>query len=53
MSLEDSRKLFNNIPIGVYRTTPDGEIIGVNPALARIALGDLYRKIGRHVEAAR
>ncbi|MCI0412761.1 PAS domain S-box protein [bacterium] len=30
------RTLFENLPIGVYRTTPDGRILDVNPALLRM-----------------
>ena len=30
------RTLFNNIPIGLYRTTPEGEIIDANPALVEM-----------------
>ncbi len=30
------RKLFTNIPVGLYRTTPDGKIVDANPALARL-----------------
>jgi diguanylate cyclase (GGDEF)-like protein/PAS domain S-box-containing protein len=29
-------KLLEHLPIGVYRTTPDGKIVEANPALARI-----------------
>ena len=27
------RNIFNNSPIGIYRTTPDGKILDVNPAI--------------------
>jgi PAS domain S-box-containing protein len=30
------RMLFDNVPIGLYRTTPDGRIILANPALLRL-----------------
>ena len=30
------RNLFNSIPIGLYRTTPDGSIMDVNPAMLEI-----------------
>ncbi len=33
---EQYRNLFENIPIGLYRTTPDGRIIMANPALIRM-----------------
>jgi PAS domain S-box-containing protein len=31
------RQLFENVPIGIYRTTPDGRIIDANPALVKMA----------------
>jgi PAS domain S-box-containing protein len=33
---EQYRDLFENIPAGVYRTTPDGRILMANPALIRM-----------------
>jgi PAS domain S-box-containing protein len=30
------RALLNRVPVGLYRTAPDGRIVDVNPALARI-----------------
>ena len=30
------RDLFETVPVGVYRTTPEGRIVAANPALARI-----------------
>lgn len=30
------RSLFENIPDGIYRTTPDGQILSANPALVRM-----------------
>ncbi len=30
------RELFDRVPIGLYRTTPDGEIVEVNPAFLRM-----------------
>lgn len=30
------RELFENIPIGIYRTTPDGRILMTNPALVQM-----------------
>jgi PAS domain S-box-containing protein len=33
---EQYRNLFENTPIGIYRTTPDGRILMVNPALIRM-----------------
>ena len=32
-SEERYRQLFENVPIGIYRTTPDGRIVDSNPAL--------------------
>jgi diguanylate cyclase (GGDEF)-like protein/PAS domain S-box-containing protein len=33
---ERYRELFNGVPIGLYRTTPSGEILGANPALVQM-----------------
>ena len=30
------QSLFKNIPVGIYRSTPDGEILAANPALVRM-----------------
>jgi len=30
------RTLFNRVPVGLYRTSPDGRIVAANPALAEI-----------------
>ena len=30
------RSLIDNLPIGIYRTTPDGEILYANPALLKM-----------------
>ncbi|MGI9553544.1 MAG: GAF domain-containing protein, partial [Thermodesulfobacteriota bacterium] len=30
------RTLFENVPTGIYRTTPDGNILDINPALIRM-----------------
>ncbi|MCX6554231.1 MAG: PAS domain S-box protein, partial [Candidatus Aminicenantes bacterium] len=35
-SEERYRQLFENIPIGIYRTTPDGRIVDSNPALVKM-----------------
>jgi len=35
-SEERYRSLFNHVPVGLYRTSPDGEILDVNPALVQI-----------------
>jgi PAS domain S-box-containing protein len=31
------RQLFENVPIGIYRTTPDGRIVDANPAFVKMA----------------
>ncbi|MFW9991257.1 MAG: PAS domain S-box protein [Candidatus Odinarchaeota archaeon] len=36
MSEKRYRSLFENVPMGLYRTTPDGEILEANPALLRM-----------------
>jgi len=48
-SEERHRGMFDNLPIGVYRCTPNGEFLDANPALIRIlgypdttALGGVY-----------
>lgn len=33
---ERYRKLFTNIPVGLYRTTPEGKIVDANPALVTL-----------------
>jgi PAS domain S-box-containing protein len=35
-SEERYRQLFENVPIGIYRTTPDGRIVDSNPALVKM-----------------
>ena len=35
-SEERYRTLFENAPVGIYRTTPDGRILAANPALVRM-----------------
>jgi PAS domain S-box-containing protein len=35
-SEERYRQLFENVPIGIYRTTPDGRVIDSNPALVKM-----------------
>ena len=48
-SEERHRAMFDHLPLGVYRCTPDGEFLDANPALVRIlgypdtaSLGSLY-----------
>ena len=36
VSRENYRRLFENIPVGIYRTTPDGRILMANPALVQM-----------------
>lgn len=42
------RSLFENIPIGVYRTTPDGRVLSVNPALVKMLGYDSAEELMRH-----
>jgi diguanylate cyclase (GGDEF)-like protein/PAS domain S-box-containing protein len=35
-SRESYRSLFESVPLGLYRTTPDGEILDANPALVEM-----------------
>jgi PAS domain S-box-containing protein len=35
-SEERYRSLYNNIPLGLFRTTPDGQILSANPALIEL-----------------
>ncbi|MFB0536675.1 MAG: PAS domain S-box protein [Anaerolineae bacterium] len=35
-SEERYRSLFDGVPVGIYRTTPEGQIIDVNPALVQM-----------------
>ena len=35
-SEERYRQLFENVPIGIYRTTADGRIVDANPALVKM-----------------
>lgn len=45
------RTLFENIPIGVYRTTPDGRILESNPALVEmLGYGSFEELAGRNLE---
>jgi PAS domain S-box-containing protein len=49
-SEERYRNLFVRVPVGVYRSTPDGKILDANPALIRI-LGakDIHDLLNRNV----
>jgi PAS domain S-box-containing protein len=45
------RNLFNNSPLGIYRTTPDGKIILANPAIMKmLGYDDLRELIRRDLE---
>ncbi|ARA94908.1 hypothetical protein AWN76_018275 [Rhodothermaceae bacterium RA] len=49
---ERYRMLFERLPVGVYRTTPDGAIVAANPALIALlgfeSLADLQRRNLEH-----
>jgi PAS domain S-box-containing protein len=50
-SEERYRQLFENVPIGIYRTTPDGCIIDANPALiAMLGYGSFAELAVRNLE---
>jgi len=44
-SEERYRNLFENAPIGVYRTAPDGRILMANPALVRLLGYDSFEQL--------
>lgn len=44
-SEEQYRTLFENAPIGIYRTTPDGEILEANPALIHMLGFDSFEDL--------
>jgi len=45
------RNLFENVPIGIYRTTPDGRILMANPALLEMLGYSRFEEIaGRNLE---
>jgi len=46
------RTLFENAPVGIYRTTPEGRIVAVNPALAKmLGYSSVTKLIGRDLNA--
>ena len=48
---ERYRSLFQNIPIGIYRTTPDGKILEVNPALVKMfGFSSVEELLGKNAE---
>ena len=36
LEAQDARSLFEGVPVGLYRSTPEGRLLDVNPALVRI-----------------
>ncbi len=49
-SEERYKNLFVRVPVGVYRTTPDGRILDANPALVRIlGADDIHDILNRNV----
>ncbi|MGH7791879.1 MAG: PAS domain S-box protein, partial [Thermodesulfobacteriota bacterium] len=47
-SEEKHRHLFENIPTGVYRTTPDGRILMANPALVHMLGFSSFEELASH-----
>ncbi len=48
---EEYRNLFENVPTGVYRTTPDGRILMANPALIKmLGFSSLKEMVSRNLE---
>ena len=47
-SEERYRNLFENSPLGIYRTTPDGKILMANPALVRMLNFHSYEELAMH-----
>jgi PAS domain S-box-containing protein len=45
---EQYRNLFENVPIGLYRTTPDGSIIMANPRLIRMLGCSSFEELASH-----
>jgi PAS domain S-box-containing protein len=45
---EEYRNLFQNVPIGVYRTTPDGRILMANPALVQMLGYSSFDELSSH-----
>ncbi len=51
-SEEKFRNVFENAPVGIYRTTPDGRILMANPALSRIlGYGSFDELVTRNLES--
>lgn len=50
-SEERYRHLFDNVPVGIYRTTPDGQILIANPVLLKmLGFSSLEELLARHRE---
>jgi PAS domain S-box-containing protein len=47
-SEEEYKYLFDNIPIGIYRTTPEGRILRANPALVRMLGYSSFDELASH-----
>ncbi len=45
---EEYKKLFDDIPIGIYRTTPDGRILKANPALVHMLGYSSFDELASH-----
>ncbi|MGH7808373.1 MAG: PAS domain S-box protein, partial [Thermodesulfobacteriota bacterium] len=45
---EQYRNLFENVPIGLYRTTPDGSVIMANPTLIRMLGCSSFEELASH-----
>ncbi len=45
------RSLFENVPDGIYRTTPGGEILAVNPAFVRLLGYESEQKLMQSIRA--
>ena len=41
------RHLFENVPIGIYRTTPEGRIVDANPALVKMLGYDSFAELAK------
>ena len=42
------RQLFENLPTGIYQTTPDGRILAANPALLNLLCVPSFRELAEH-----
>ena len=46
-SEERFRSLYENVPVGIYRTTPDGSILLANPTLLRMLRFDTFEQMAQ------